>query len=86
VTLRKLASVVFSCALCLIPAACGSGTLIAANASVNDSTYLQKAGLAAQSLQTWYNSASGLYASPASCSTYTQSESVAVYRKKHSKM
>lgn len=31
---------------------------------MNDSTYLQQAALAAQTLQTWYNSGSGLYASP----------------------
>ncbi len=63
-TLRRLASIAFACALCLAPAACGSGTLIAADVPVNGSTYLQQAALAAQSLQAWYNSGTGLYASP----------------------
>ncbi|HXS14264.1 MAG TPA: glycoside hydrolase family 76 protein [Acidobacteriaceae bacterium] len=62
--LRTLTSVAFACALCLAPAACGSGTLIAASVPANDSTYLEQAALAAQSLQTWYNSGTGLYASP----------------------
>ncbi len=61
---RILASVAFTCALCLAPAACG-GTIIAASVPANDSTYLEQAALAAQSLQTWYSSDSGLYARPA---------------------
>ena len=32
---------------------------------MNSSTYLQQAAIGAQSLQTWYNSGTGLYASPA---------------------
>jgi predicted alpha-1,6-mannanase (GH76 family) len=63
VTLRRLASVALACALCLAPAACGSGTLIAASVP-NDSSYLERAALAAQSLQNWYSSGTGLYASP----------------------
>ncbi|HEV2577293.1 MAG TPA: glycoside hydrolase family 76 protein [Acidobacteriaceae bacterium] len=59
------ASVALACALCIAPAACGSGTLVAASVPVNTSTYLEKAGLAIQALQTWYNSASGQYADPA---------------------
>lgn len=63
-TPNTLASAAIACVLCLAPAACGSGTLIAAIVPANDTTYLQHAALAVQSLQTWYNSGSGLYASP----------------------
>jgi predicted alpha-1,6-mannanase (GH76 family) len=58
------ASVALACALSFTPAACGSGTVVAANLPVNASSYLQQAGLAAQTLQTWYSSGTGLYASP----------------------
>jgi predicted alpha-1,6-mannanase (GH76 family) len=63
-TLRTLVSVGLACALCLAPAACGSGTVVAASVPVNASSYLEQAALAVQSLQTWYDSGSGLYASP----------------------
>jgi len=62
---RTVASVALACALCLAPAACGSGTVAAASMPVNASSYLQKATLAVQSLQTWYDSGTGQYASPA---------------------
>lgn len=63
-TLRTLASGALACALCLAPAACGSGTVVAASVSTNASTYLEQAALAAQSLQSWYNASTGLYAAP----------------------
>jgi predicted alpha-1,6-mannanase (GH76 family) len=47
-----------------MPAACGSGTLIAATVPANDSTYLDHASLGVGSLQTWYDSGSGQYVSP----------------------
>jgi predicted alpha-1,6-mannanase (GH76 family) len=64
-TLLRLSSIALACALCLAPATCGSETLVAANLPVSDSTYLQQAHLAVQTLQTWYESTSGQYASPA---------------------
>jgi hypothetical protein len=48
-----------------MPAACGSGVLIAANASANTSGFQQQAAIGVQNLQTWYQADTGLYASPA---------------------
>jgi predicted alpha-1,6-mannanase (GH76 family) len=60
---RTLAFTALLC-VCLAPSACGSDTLIVAEAPSNATTYLQQASLAAQTLQTWYDSSTGLYASP----------------------
>lgn len=63
-TLRTLAFAALACAFCLAPSACGSGTLIAASVPANDFAHLEQAALAVQSLQSWYDSGSGLYSSP----------------------
>lgn len=51
-------------ALAFLPRSCGSKTALAADTHETAFTYLEQATLAARTLQTWYNSTTGLYAAP----------------------
>ena len=68
-SLRYFALFALACTFCLSPVAYGNGELPGARAPLaniprNDSGYLQQASLAAHSLQSWYDSRTGLYAAP----------------------